>query len=69
VLHDDVITAYAQLDAPATAASVQAALAERLAPYKRPRRLQVLDAMPRTTTGKLVRDRSVLRHAAQEVAR
>ncbi|NUT53437.1 MAG: long-chain fatty acid--CoA ligase [Saccharothrix sp.] len=64
VLHDDVITAYAQLDAPATAASVQAGLAERLAAYKRPRRVHVLDAMPRTTTGKLVRDRSVLREAA-----
>ncbi|TQM85347.1 acyl-CoA synthetase (AMP-forming)/AMP-acid ligase II [Saccharothrix saharensis] len=64
VLHDDVITAYAQLDAPATAASVQAGLAERLAAYKRPRRVHVLDAMPRTTTGKLVRDRSVLRAAA-----
>ncbi|MFE2753930.1 class I adenylate-forming enzyme family protein [Actinosynnema sp. NPDC059335] len=63
VLHDDVITAFAQLDAPATAASVQAGLAERLAAYKRPRRLHVLDALPRTTTGKLVRDLAVLRRA------
>ncbi|WP_367128723.1 class I adenylate-forming enzyme family protein [Saccharothrix sp. HUAS TT1] len=65
VLHDDVITAYAQLAAPATAATVQAGLAERLAAYKRPRRVHVLDAMPRTTTGKLVRDRSVLREVAR----
>lgn len=64
VLHDDVITAYVQLDRPATATTVQAGLTERLAAYKRPRRLRVLDAMPRTTTGKLVRDRSVLREAA-----
>lgn len=63
VLHDQVITAYLQLDPPATAAAVESALAERLAPYKRPRRLHVLDAMPRTTTGKLVRDRAVLRQA------
>ncbi|MFI9007900.1 class I adenylate-forming enzyme family protein [Actinosynnema sp. NPDC053489] len=69
VLHDDVITAYAQLDARATAESVRAALAERLAPYKRPRRLHVLDALPRTTTGKLVRDRAVLREAVREESR
>ncbi|GAA3463582.1 fatty acid--CoA ligase family protein [Saccharothrix longispora] len=65
VLHDDVVTAYAQLDAPATAEAVRTGLAERLAAYKRPRRLHVLDAMPRTTTGKLVRDHSVLRQAAR----
>ncbi|WP_158839848.1 class I adenylate-forming enzyme family protein [Saccharothrix deserti] len=65
VLHDDVITAYVQLTSPATATTVEAGLAERLAAYKRPRRMRVLDAMPRTTTGKLVRDRSVLRQAAR----
>jgi acyl-coenzyme A synthetase/AMP-(fatty) acid ligase len=64
VLLDDVITAYVQLAPPATAATVQAALTERLAGYKRPRRLHVLAAMPRTTTGKLVRDISLLRAAA-----
>jgi acyl-coenzyme A synthetase/AMP-(fatty) acid ligase len=63
VLYDQVITAYLQLDPPATAATVEAVLVERLAVYKRPRRLHVLDAMPRTTTGKLVRDPSVLRQA------
>jgi acyl-coenzyme A synthetase/AMP-(fatty) acid ligase len=66
VLHDEVITAYLQLADPATPAGVEAALAERLAAYKRPRRLHVLEAMPRTTTGKLVRDRSVLRAAPRE---
>jgi acyl-coenzyme A synthetase/AMP-(fatty) acid ligase len=63
VLYDEVITAYVQLAPAATAATVEAALTERLAAYKRPRRLHVLAAMPRTTTGKLVRDRSVLRQA------
>jgi 3-hydroxy-4-methylanthranilate adenylyltransferase len=63
VTHEDVITAYVQLAEPASAASVDAALTERLAAYKRPRRLLVLDQLPRTTTGKLVRDRAVLRAA------
>jgi acyl-coenzyme A synthetase/AMP-(fatty) acid ligase len=75
VLYDDVITAYVRVTPPATAAAtvaatvaaVEAVLAQRLAAYKRPRRLHVLDEMPRTTTGKLVRDRAVLRRAAQEV--
>jgi acyl-coenzyme A synthetase/AMP-(fatty) acid ligase len=64
VLHDEVITAYVQLTEPGTAESVDAGLTERLAAYKRPRRVHVLEAMPRTTTGKLVRDRAVLREAA-----
>jgi acyl-coenzyme A synthetase/AMP-(fatty) acid ligase len=66
VLYDEVITAYTQLTEPATRATVEAGLTERLAAYKRPRRLHVLEAMPRTTTGKLVRDRSVLRRASRE---
>ncbi|HET9143213.1 class I adenylate-forming enzyme family protein [Actinophytocola sp.] len=63
VLHDEVITAFVQLAPPATGDTVDAAITERLAPFKRPRRLHVLDTMPRTTTGKLVRDRAVLRQA------
>jgi len=63
VAYDGVITAYVQLVAPTTADTVEAAITERLAPFKRPRRLHVLDAMPRTTTGKLVRDRTVLGQA------
>jgi acyl-CoA synthetase (AMP-forming)/AMP-acid ligase II len=66
VVHDNVVTAYLQLTEPATVAQVEAGLAERLAAYKRPRRVHALAAMPRTTTGKLVRDRSVLRDAARE---
>jgi acyl-coenzyme A synthetase/AMP-(fatty) acid ligase len=67
VVHDDVITAYVQLARHATAAAVEAELAERLAAYKRPRRLHVLADLPRTTTGKLVRSGAVLRQAAREV--
>lgn len=63
VLYDEVITAYVQLAPGAAASAVEAGMTERLAAYKRPRRLHVLEAMPRTTTGKLVRDRSVLRQA------
>jgi 3-hydroxy-4-methylanthranilate adenylyltransferase len=63
VLYDEVITAYVQLASAASAGAVEAALTERLAAYKRPRRVHVLAAMPRTTTGKLVRDRSMLRQA------
>jgi acyl-coenzyme A synthetase/AMP-(fatty) acid ligase len=63
VLHDTEITAYVQLDGTRSAASVEATLAERVAGYKRPRTLHVVEALPRTTTGKLVRDRTVLRGA------
>jgi acyl-coenzyme A synthetase/AMP-(fatty) acid ligase len=45
-------------------AGVQELLATQLAPYKRPRRLHFLAALPRTTTGKLLRDVSGLRAAA-----
>ncbi|HEU5469106.1 MAG TPA: class I adenylate-forming enzyme family protein [Actinophytocola sp.] len=63
VLFDEVITAYLQIAPPASEHTVDAAITERLASFKRPRRVHVLDAMPRTTTGKLVRDRAVLRAA------
>ncbi|MDH6131407.1 acyl-coenzyme A synthetase/AMP-(fatty) acid ligase [Kitasatospora sp. MAA4] len=49
-----------------TAESVQASLVRELAPYKRPRRLHVLPALPRTTTGKTLRDPAALRRAAAE---
>jgi acyl-coenzyme A synthetase/AMP-(fatty) acid ligase len=39
-------------------------LAERLAGYKLPRRMSVLPALPRTTTGKLQRSADTLRAAA-----
>ncbi|MGW6282394.1 class I adenylate-forming enzyme family protein [Kribbella sp. NPDC055071] len=64
VVFDGAITAYVQLNAPRTAQALDAELAQRLAPYKRPRTLHILDQLPRTTTGKLVRDLPTLRKAA-----
>jgi acyl-coenzyme A synthetase/AMP-(fatty) acid ligase len=61
VLFDDVITAYLQLEAGCEAADVESRLAQQLAPYKQPKVLKVLDQLPRTTTGKLLRDRAQLR--------
>jgi len=37
----------------ALVAAIDAACAEHLAPYKRPRRVEVVDALPRTVTGKI----------------
>lgn len=64
VVFDDVITAYVELDQSTSVPAVEAALAERLAGFKRPRVVHALDKMPRTTTGKLLRDRAALREAA-----
>lgn len=61
VLYDKEITAFVQLAGDTTGESVEAALAERVAGYKRPRTTHFVAALPRTTTGKLVRDRAVLR--------
>jgi acyl-coenzyme A synthetase/AMP-(fatty) acid ligase len=63
VLYDKEITAYVQLEDAATGTEVEAALAQRVAGFKRPRTMHVLSALPRTTTGKLVRDHAVLRAA------
>jgi acyl-coenzyme A synthetase/AMP-(fatty) acid ligase len=40
---------------------VEREITTRLAAYKRPRRLHVVEQLPRTATGKLVRDQAVLR--------
>ncbi|MFI5496865.1 class I adenylate-forming enzyme family protein [Actinoplanes sp. NPDC051859] len=63
VVQDDGITAYVQPDGPLSEAALEELLAERLAGYKRPRTLHLLDRLPRTTTGKLVRAVPVLRAA------
>jgi acyl-coenzyme A synthetase/AMP-(fatty) acid ligase len=55
------IEAYVEAD---DGTDAEGAAAPRLAAYKRPRAWYALDHLPRTTTGKLVRDRSVLRAAA-----
>jgi len=59
------IEAYVVLREPGTTDRVEAQLTERLAAYKRPRLLHVVDQLPRTATGKLVRDRTVLRDVGQ----
>jgi 3-hydroxy-4-methylanthranilate adenylyltransferase len=64
VVFDGGIEAYVTLHDPADAARVEDAIAQRLAGYKRPRALHIVEALPRTATGKLVRDRSALRAAA-----
>ncbi|MFE9202304.1 class I adenylate-forming enzyme family protein [Micromonospora sp. NPDC007230] len=64
VVWDDGITAYVQPDGPLSAETLDKLLAERLAGYKRPRALHLLDQLPRTTTGKLVRSTAALRDAA-----
>jgi acyl-coenzyme A synthetase/AMP-(fatty) acid ligase len=61
VLYDKEITAFVQLAGGLPGQSVQDALTERLAGYKRPRTTHFVPALPRTTTGKLVRDPAVLR--------
>ncbi|MEH0843970.1 class I adenylate-forming enzyme family protein [Micromonospora sp. CPCC 205711] len=63
VVYDDGITAYVQPDGALTEETLDKLLAERLAGYKRPRTLYLLDQLPRTTTGKLVRSVTALRAA------
>ncbi|MEU5790288.1 class I adenylate-forming enzyme family protein [Micromonospora purpureochromogenes] len=64
VVYDDGITAYVQPDGPLSEEVLDKLLAERLAGYKRPRTLHLVDQLPRTTTGKLVRSVTALRVAA-----
>jgi len=64
VVFDGDVEAYLALRDDATAAAIQPAITRELAPFKRPRRLHVLDRLPRTATGKLVRNPAVLREAA-----
>jgi acyl-coenzyme A synthetase/AMP-(fatty) acid ligase len=68
VAFDGAIEAYLVLAQGCAAADVEAAMADQLAPYKRPRILHVLAALPRTATGKIVRDRTVLQAAAGAAA-
>jgi acyl-coenzyme A synthetase/AMP-(fatty) acid ligase len=64
VVYDGDIEAYLALTPGSTVGSVSSALATELAAFKRPRRLHVLDRLPRTSTGKLVRNAGTLRDAA-----
>lgn len=64
VVHDGAVTAYVGAPAGAlTAAEVAAWCAGRLAEFKRPERVHVRPALPRTSSGKLVRDPGVLADA------
>ena len=59
VVHDHAIEAYLVLAEGAEVSAVEREITTRLAPYKRPRRLHVVEQLPRTATGKLVRDQAV----------
>lgn len=61
VVHDHAIEAYLVLAEGAEVSAVEREITTRLAAFKRPRRLHVVERLPRTATGKLVRDRTVLR--------
>ena len=65
VTFDGAIEAYLVLRDGAALPAAEAGLADQLAAYKRPRRIHVLTELPRTATGKNVRDRAVLRAAAR----
>ncbi|WP_433384961.1 class I adenylate-forming enzyme family protein [Micromonospora sp. KLBMP9576] len=64
VVFDGGITAYVQPDGPLSEDTLDVLIGERLAGYKRPRLLRLVDQLPRTTTGKLVRSADALRTAA-----
>ncbi|MGH3274626.1 MAG: AMP-binding protein [Streptosporangiaceae bacterium] len=67
VVHDQAIEAYLVLTEGERVSAVERAITTRLAAYKRPRRLHVVSQLPRTATGKLVRDRTVLRKDAPDM--
>jgi acyl-coenzyme A synthetase/AMP-(fatty) acid ligase len=64
VIFDNGIKAYIALSPSVDLPAVHRVVETRLAPYKRPRVMHALSAMPRTTTGKLLRDPAALRAAA-----
>lgn len=68
VVHDHAIEAYLVLAEGAEVSAVEREITTRLAPFKRPRQLHVVKQLPRTATGKLVRDRAVLRDIDQPSA-
>jgi acyl-coenzyme A synthetase/AMP-(fatty) acid ligase len=61
VVHDDVVEAYVATSSPELDDTAVAGwCAARLADFKQPRVVRVLRTLPRTSNGKLVRDRAVL---------
>lgn len=67
VVYDGVIKAYVAGASSPGSREITAILKSKLARYKRPRAVYVLSYMPRTATGKPVRNPVVLRTAAEEV--
>ncbi|MBO3751087.1 acyl--CoA ligase [Streptosporangiaceae bacterium NEAU-GS5] len=63
VVCDHAIEAYLVLAEGCELPAVERQIATRLAPYKRPRRLHLVEQLPRTATGKLVRSHAALRDA------
>lgn len=68
VVFDSSIEAFVSLAEDVTPAAVEEALAVQLAPFKRPRQLHVVAQLPRTVTGKRLRDLNALRAAASSLA-
>jgi len=68
VLFDEAIVAYLQLAPGHQVCDVEARLGTLLARFKQPQVFQVFDQFPRTTTGKLSRDRAVLRASGSAAA-
>ena len=64
VVYTGAIEAYVVLDDPDVDKTIAPALTEQLAGYKRPRLIHVVDQLPRTVTGKLVRDATALQTTA-----
>ncbi|WP_307806727.1 AMP-binding protein [Streptomyces sp. FH025] len=69
VFDGEAIEAYLATEAEADLSLVRDGLARRLAAYKRPRRLVLLPRLPRTATGKLLRDPAALRDTAAAATR
>jgi 3-hydroxy-4-methylanthranilate adenylyltransferase len=61
VVYDDAIQAYLALRTGSALAGVEAAISRQLASYKRPQQLHEVEKLPRTASGKVVRDRTALR--------
>jgi len=63
VVFDGTIEAFVALDEPGRVDTLAAAIADRLAEYKRPKHVHLLPKLPRTSSGKLLRDTRALRAA------
>lgn len=68
VVHGTGIEAFVTVEEQSVFDALAETLVARLAPYKRPRTLHVLPALPRTATGKPVRNAEVLRAAVRSAA-